>query len=218
MWSIKSKYISSTNLQYQSIQSILIINILYIQPNWFLHYIYLLYTIYYFCLEQKTRAFALAASHWGPRTCLQPINYYLSESSHIITKLCWRLVDFMLMLQLTAVLWPYLDPNTNWYRYLLFYFSTLALPEHFTFNIVAEMDTSIKEIEKFLEEAVIMEDFSHPNVLKTLAVCIPLSEKPRVVLPFMAHGDLKSLIQLQHMVGILIKIIILMVEHLSLIL
>lgn len=55
-------------------------------------------------------------------------------------------------------------------------------------------------IEKFLEEAVILEGFDHANVLPTLAVCIPLTDKPRVVFPYMANGDLKSLIQMENMV------------------
>ena len=62
------------------------------------------------------------------------------------------------------------------------------------------MDTPIPVIERFLEEAVILEDFRHANVLHTLAVCIPLTDKPQVVLPYMANGDLKSLIQMTHMV------------------
>ena len=63
------------------------------------------------------------------------------------------------------------------------------------------MDTPIAVIEKFLEEAVILDDFSHANVLPTLAVCIPISDKPQVVLPYMANGDLKSLIQMEHLVS-----------------
>ncbi|XP_067947924.1 uncharacterized protein [Watersipora subatra] len=62
-----------------------------------------------------------------------------------------------------------------------------------------EMDTNITVIEKFLEEAVILEDFHHANVLPTLAVCIPMSDKPQVVLPYMANGDLKALIQMETM-------------------
>lgn len=56
-------------------------------------------------------------------------------------------------------------------------------------------------IEKFLEEAVLLEGFSHANVLKPLAVCIPPADKPQVVLPYMANGDLKSLLKVEHMVG-----------------
>ena len=67
------------------------------------------------------------------------------------------------------------------------------------------MDTNITVIEKFLEEAVILEDFHHANVLPTLAVCIPMSDKPQVVLPYMANGDLKALIQMETMVRFLIS-------------
>jgi len=62
------------------------------------------------------------------------------------------------------------------------------------------METTIPIIEKFLEEAVILQDFKHANVLETLGVSIPDTDTPQVVLPYMANGDLKSLIQMEHMV------------------
>ena len=68
-------------------------------------------------------------------------------------------------------------------------------------TIIVGSDMSIPVIEMFLEEAVILEDLNHANVLHTLAVCIPLTDKPQVVLPYMANGDLKSLIQMENMVS-----------------
>ena len=65
-----------------------------------------------------------------------------------------------------------------------------------------EVETSITVIENFLEEAVLLDGFNHANVLSALGVCIPDSDKPQVVLPYMAKGDLKSLIQMEDMVSI----------------
>ena len=44
---------------------------------------------------------------------------------------------------------------------------------------------------KFLEEAVTMMDFNHPNVLTLVAVTIE-KDVPKVILPFMKNGDLRS--------------------------
>ncbi|XP_074872589.1 tyrosine-protein kinase receptor UFO isoform X2 [Carettochelys insculpta] len=53
------------------------------------------------------------------------------------------------------------------------------------------------EMEDFLNEAVCMKDFDHPNVMKLLGVCLQSTESegypsPVVILPFMKHGDLHS--------------------------
>ncbi|KAF6021994.1 MET [Bugula neritina] len=65
-------------------------------------------------------------------------------------------------------------------------------------KVIKNMETTIPVIEKFLEEAVILQDFRHANVLETLGVSIPDTDTPQVVLPYMANGDLKSLIQIEH--------------------
>ncbi|XP_008055287.1 tyrosine-protein kinase Mer [Carlito syrichta] len=55
---------------------------------------------------------------------------------------------------------------------------------------------SQREIEEFLSEAACMKDFSHPNVICLLGVCIEMSSqgipKPMVILPFMKYGDLHT--------------------------
>ncbi|XP_058523605.1 tyrosine-protein kinase Mer [Ochotona princeps] len=55
---------------------------------------------------------------------------------------------------------------------------------------------SQREIEEFLSEAACMKDFSHPNVIRLLGVCIEMSAqgipKPMVILPFMKYGDLHT--------------------------
>ena len=55
----------------------------------------------------------------------------------------------------------------------------------------------------FLEEALIMKDFSHANVLRLHGVVIKF-EKPYVVLPYMANGDLREYIRNVSGVGLLV--------------
>uniref|UniRef100_H3DGS2 receptor protein-tyrosine kinase n=1 Tax=Tetraodon nigroviridis TaxID=99883 RepID=H3DGS2_TETNG len=58
---------------------------------------------------------------------------------------------------------------------------------------------SQREIEEFLNEAACMKDFSHPNVIGLLGVCLEIESerypKPMVILPFMKYGDLHSFLE-----------------------
>ncbi|XP_048252832.1 hepatocyte growth factor receptor-like [Haliotis rufescens] len=51
------------------------------------------------------------------------------------------------------------------------------------------------ELQAFLQEALIMKDFHHPNVLALIGICLGMDAMPLVVLPFMSHGDLLSYIR-----------------------
>ena len=46
----------------------------------------------------------------------------------------------------------------------------------------------------FLEEAVLMKDFSHTNILSLIGIVVR-EERPYAILPFMEYGDLKSYIR-----------------------
>jgi serine/threonine protein kinase len=49
-------------------------------------------------------------------------------------------------------------------------------------------------IEPFLREAVLMRGFNHTNVLGIVGVSFDRDGSPMVILPFMAHGDLRRYI------------------------
>ncbi|XP_076468403.1 hepatocyte growth factor receptor-like [Babylonia areolata] len=51
------------------------------------------------------------------------------------------------------------------------------------------------ELQSFLQEALIMKDFHHANVLTLIGICLNLDAMPLVVLPFMKHGDLLTYIR-----------------------
>ena len=61
-----------------------------------------------------------------------------------------------------------------------------------------------EEISNFLEEAIIMKDFDHANVLSLLGVTVQ-NDRPYVILPLMEHGDLKNYVSKHDKVGIPIQ-------------
>ena len=56
-------------------------------------------------------------------------------------------------------------------------------------------DQSGNAASKFLDEALRMHEFDHPNILRLIGISLDNDTLPLVVLPFMKHGDLLSYIR-----------------------
>lgn len=51
------------------------------------------------------------------------------------------------------------------------------------------------DLESFLQEAIVMKDFNHPNVMPLIGLVMNKEGSPQLVLPFMYNGDLLTFIR-----------------------
>ncbi|XP_052081048.1 hepatocyte growth factor receptor-like isoform X4 [Mytilus californianus] len=57
------------------------------------------------------------------------------------------------------------------------------------------LKTEVQDINAIINEAMIMKDFNHPNVMSLIGISIAPGEFPLVIIPFMSNGDLLSYIR-----------------------
>lgn len=70
--------------------------------------------------------------------------------------------------------------------------------------IISATEVTLSMVEGFLTEALMIKGYSHLNVLETLAISFPPDDLPRVALPLMTNGDLKSLLRQEKLVSQLV--------------
>ena len=57
-------------------------------------------------------------------------------------------------------------------------------------------DATRSELEAFFEETFLMKNFSHPNVVGLLGVCLDSEDGvPYIIMPFMSNGNIKEFLK-----------------------
>ena len=63
------------------------------------------------------------------------------------------------------------------------------------FLIAELLSTDSNAVTNFLQEAILMKDFNHANVLSLIGVVMNEQKLPMVIIPFMSKGDLKKVLK-----------------------
>lgn len=70
-------------------------------------------------------------------------------------------------------------------------------------------------MKEFLREASFLKFLKHPNILPTIGIVWAKGDRPKVVLPYMALGDLCSLIRKVDMVKCLMNLYLTLMGHIT---
>ena len=67
----------------------------------------------------------------------------------------------------------------------------------YCYDACLDIAGSLDAMKDLVAESAIMKTFHHPNVLPLLGVCIDYGDEDvlKIVMPFMANGDLKSFLK-----------------------
>ena len=65
------------------------------------------------------------------------------------------------------------------------------------YNVFIYAASSLDAMKDLVEESTVMKEFNHSNVLPLLGVCIDYDDNDviKIVMPFMANGDLKTFLK-----------------------
>lgn len=72
---------------------------------------------------------------------------------------------------------------------------------HIQFQYFTEKNPREIDVDEFVNEALRMSDFHHPNVMTLIGICLSMDDMPLVVLPYMKHGDVLTYIRDKHNVS-----------------
>lgn len=81
---------------------------------------------------------------------------------------------------------------------------TICCSQHFclsherdncTYKLLQTGTICDNEVDSLLKESIRMKQLSHPNVMNLVGVCLDAGSAPYLILPYMANGDLLSLLK-----------------------
>ena len=74
-------------------------------------------------------------------------------------------------------------------------------------SVADDKEMTFEDYQRFVEEAILMTDFRHKNILQLFGIVCEVKERPLVVLPFMVNGDLRSFVNRDDLVCSKLRVI-----------